>query len=135
MPRIPSRRKDNKSIVDRIGIGKSGEEEAVEFLKRKGYKILERNYRLPNFGEIDIIAKDKDVICFVEVKTRTGTSYGEPYEAVTKNKQFKLSMLALSYLKEKNLMQKRARFDIISISNAEIRLFINAFDLSARFTY
>lgn len=124
-----------KFTVDKIGIGKRGEEQAVQFLRRRGYKILERNYRLKEFGEIDIIAREKDTICFMEVKTRTTASFGEPYEAVNKNKQFKLSMLALAYLKAKNLMQKSARLDIISISNEGIQLFENAFSLSERFIY
>lgn len=121
--------------MNRISVGKHGENEAVKFLKQKGYRILERNYRLGKLGEIDIIAEDKAAICFIEVKARRGYSYGQPHEAVNKNKQFKLSYLALSYLKSKKLMQKRARFDIISISNREIRLFIDAFHLSEKFSY
>lgn len=121
--------------MDKVDVGRIGEEAAAKFLRRRGYKILERNYRLKKFGEIDIVAKEKDTICFIEVKTRTTTAFGEPYEAVNKNKQFKLSMLALSYLKAKNLMQKRARLDIISISNEGIQLFENAFSLSENFTY
>lgn len=118
-----------------IALGKVGEDEAANFLKKKGYKVLERNWRLPKFGEIDIIAKDKGIICFIEVKRRTSSLFGHPYEAVNKKKQFKLSSLALSYLKSKNLMQHRARFDIISISNDEISLFANAFSLSEKFLY
>lgn len=118
-----------------IVLGKTGEDEAVNFLKKKGYKILERNWRLERFGEIDIIAKDKSVFCFIEVKTRATSFFGQPYEAVDKNKQFKLSGLAISYLKSKNLMDSAARFDIVSICGKEISLFVDAFPLSDKFLY
>ncbi|MDP1852821.1 MAG: YraN family protein [Candidatus Omnitrophota bacterium] len=118
-----------------IALGKAGEDEAVNFLKKKGYKILERNWRLKRFGEIDIIAKDRNVFCFIEVKTRVTSFFGQPYEAVDKNKQFKLSVLAISYLKSKNLMDSAARFDIVSISGKKINLFTDAFPLSERFSY
>lgn len=118
-----------------IALGKSGENEAVDFLRKKGYRILERNWRLPKLGEIDIIAKDKDVICFVEVKTRKDSAHAEPYESVGRKKQFKLSCLALSFLKEKNLMHSPARLDIVSISDKGVCFFQNAFSLSEKFTY
>lgn len=118
-----------------IVLGRAGEGKAEKFLREKGYKILERNWRFAKFGEIDIIAKEKDTICFIEVKTRNDDKFGEPYESVDKRKQFKLSGLAIVYLKAKHLMHFPARFDIISISGDEIRLFANAFSLNEKFTY
>lgn len=67
-------------------LGKEGERLAKEFLKKKGYSILQEYYRTP-FGEIDIIAKEKDVLVFVEVKTRTDLTFGSPFEAVNQRKR------------------------------------------------
>ncbi len=69
-------------------MGRAGEKRAVVFLKKKGFKILKTNYKTV-FGEIDIIAQDKDTIVFIEVKTRTSDNYGVPSEAVDKRKQEK----------------------------------------------
>ena len=66
-------------------IGKSGEDRACRFLKRKGYKIVDRNY-FSRFGEIDIIAQNKEYLVFVEVKTRSNFFWGYPAEAVDKEK-------------------------------------------------
>lgn len=111
---------------------------AVEFLKKSGYKILARNYK--NYtGEIDIIARDKGTIVFVEVKTRTCEKCGFPAEAVRSFKQRQISRTAIMYLKENNLLQKNARFDIISVlclpQNERIDLIKNAFELNNRFLY
>ena len=78
--------------------GKAGEDLAVRYLKKKGYKVLEQNYTCP-VGEIDIIARDKKTIVFVEVKTRRSMSYGSARLAITPHKQRKISMTALYYLK------------------------------------
>lgn len=67
-------------------LGKEGERLAKEFLKKKGYSILPEYYRTP-FGDIDIIAKEKDVLVFVEVKTRTDLTFGSPFEAVNQRKR------------------------------------------------
>jgi len=95
-------------------LGRQGEEEAVNFLKKKGYKILERNFK-NKLGEIDIVAKDNNTLCFVEVKTRSNLRFGIPQEAVTFSKQRKLNKIALSYLKKYNLLNAPARFDIVSV--------------------
>mgnify|MGYP000085479978 CR=1 FL=1 len=94
-------------------IGDKGEELAVKFLKKKGYKIIKRNYRTPT-GEIDIIAKDGDKLVFVEVKTRTDSLFGHPVEAVDYRKQRKIKTAALHYLATQK-KEMPARFDIISI--------------------
>ncbi len=98
-----------------IKIGQEAEATAVSFLKKKGFKILYKNYRTP-VGEIDIIAKEKDTIVFIEVKARTSTYYGLPKEAVTAKKQQQIIKTALWYLKEKQLHNKsKIRFDVIAI--------------------
>jgi len=121
-----------------ILLGRSGEDLAVEFLKKSGYKILARNYR--NYtGEIDIIARDKEIIVFAEVKTRTSDKCGFPAEAVGSFKQRQISRTAVIYLKENNLLHKSARFDIISVlclpQNEKIDLIKNAFELDKKFIY
>lgn len=121
-----------------ILLGKSGEEAAVNLLKEKGYKIIARNYK-SKLGEIDIVAKDRDTLCFIEVKTRQNDSFGIPLESVAFRKQRQISKAALLFLKEKNLFQKKARFDVVSIINTQekprIELIKNAFDLDESFTY
>ena len=78
-------------------LGRVGEEKAAEFLTKKGYKILKTNYKT-HVGEIDVIAEDNKTIVFVEVKTRSGDSYGEPCEAVDFRKQEKYVKVATEYL-------------------------------------
>jgi putative endonuclease len=114
-----------------IELGRQGEEAAVEFLKSHGYKIVQRNYK-NKLGEMDIVAKDGKTLCFIEVKTRTNLNFGYPQEAVTRQKQKKLNRVALSYLKQYNLLNFPARFDIASVmfnnqNKAEIEIIKNAF--------
>ena len=119
--------------------GKTGEDVAVGFLKETGYKVLARNYKT-KFGEIDIIALDRNTLCFVEVKTRHNDKFGIPFEAVSQSKQRKISKVALMYLKENKLLDKKARFDVVSIKyltrgNPHPELVKNAFELDEKFVY
>ncbi|MCK9575544.1 MAG: YraN family protein [Clostridia bacterium] len=107
-------------------LGFSGESQAAKLLKTKKYKIIATNYVCP-IGEIDIIANDKNVIVFVEVKTRLTEKYGLPREAVTRFKQQKLKNLAKYYLKNHNLLDCPARFDVIEVFDGETNHIINAF--------
>lgn len=113
--------------------GEKGESQAVRYLKKNGYKILEQNYRTP-LGEIDIIAKEKDTIVFVEVKSRKSIRFGSPKWAVTAKKQRKISMVALYYLKTKKQTDAKARFDVVSVisnqDNPQIDVIKNAFELA-----
>ena len=95
-------------------LGKRGEKAAVSFLQKKGYQILEINYR-NRLGEIDIIARYQKTICFVEVKTRQSIHYGSPYEAVTKIKQRKIIKIAQYYLSQNNAIDVNIRFDVVAI--------------------
>lgn len=95
-------------------IGNIGEKFAASYLKKKGYKILEHNFRTI-FGEIDIVAKVKDIIAFVEVKSRATSSLGPPYLAITKLKERHIIKNALFYLKTHRLMDASWRIDIVSV--------------------
>ena len=114
-------------------IGKKGETVAVHYLKKQGYKIIEQNYR-SKAGEIDIIAREKKTLVFVEVKTRRSKTYGSPKWAVTPKKKKAISMAALYYLKMTNQAGADARFDVVSIlvqgEDTQIELVRNAFDLA-----
>jgi putative endonuclease len=103
-----------KRFFNHIYIGKHGERIAVRYLKFRRYKILETNFE-SRYGEIDIIAKDKDIIVFVEVKTRTNDDFGQPEAAVNKSKQDKIKLAAKFYINKKRLSNFNSRFDIISI--------------------
>ncbi len=113
--------------------GKESESVAVRYLKKNGYKILEQNYR-NKLGEIDIIAKDKKTLVFVEVKAARTDSFGNPKWSVTPKKQRKISMVALYYLKATKQNKVKARFDVVAISssqdNPRIELIKNAFELA-----
>lgn len=111
-------------------IGQIGEKTAADFLRRQGYTLLEQNYRTPA-AEIDIIAREGDCICFVEVKTRTSLKKGLPRESVHRPKQQKIISGATFYLKEKKISNQRLRFDVVDIiltrETPEITLIKNAF--------
>ena len=113
--------------------GKESESLAVRYLKKNGYKILEQNYR-NKLGEIDIIAKEKGTLVFVEVKARKTHVFGNPKWAVTPTKQRKISMVALYYLKATKQIHVKARFDVVALISAEdnpqIEIIKNAFELA-----
>ncbi len=117
----------------RKGVGRRGEDLAYEFLKKKGYEILARNFRSP-LGEIDIIAREGKTLAFIEVKTRLNADFGTAKWAVGPRKQRKLSMVALEYLKGSSASDQAARFDVVAIDfnqgQERVELFRNAFDLA-----
>jgi len=121
-----------------LHLGKKGEDIAAGFLTQSGYKILARNYK-SKLGEVDIVALDKDTVCFIEVKTRRTDRYGLPAEAVSSTKQRQISKTALVFLKENSLLEKKARFDVVSVicapESSQCDLLKNAFDLDAKFSY
>ena len=93
--------------------GDAGEDYAVRYLKKHGCKILERNYR-KKYGEIDIIAREKDCLLFVEVKTRHINSLTEPYQAVTYSKRRKIILTSEAYLSERK-ENAYCRFDVCEV--------------------
>ena len=121
-----------------LDLGAQGEAAAVSFLKENGYQIIARNYR-SKFGEIDIIALDKETICFVEVKTRKSLRFGLGQEAISAIKQRHIGRAALLYLKENNFFQRKARFDVVSViyreGTPQLTLIKSAFELDGRYSY
>ena len=95
--------------------GDAGEDLACQYLEKQGYEILERNKNYSKFCEIDIIAKEKNEIVFVEVKTRKCLTYGTPAEAVTKEKRRHIEKTAQYYLFTKQLEKQPVRFDVIEV--------------------
>ncbi|MCI5839901.1 MAG: YraN family protein [Peptoniphilaceae bacterium] len=107
--------------------GDKGEEKAVKYLIENKYIILDRNYS-SKYGEIDIICKKDNIICFVEVKTRKSLKYGYASESVNYKKQIRILNTAKIYCTEKNLYDNFFRFDVCEIySNGEINYIENAF--------
>ena len=124
--------------LNRKTLGSLGEAAAERFLLKKGYKILERNYRLRS-GEIDLIALDQNVMVFIEVKTKISRDFGKPVQAVTPHKQDQISRVAISYIQRKGWANKDCRFDVLSLEVSGEKAFVthykNAFPLSPRFRY
>jgi putative endonuclease len=121
---------------ENISLGRVAEDKAVEFLKSNGYKIIERNYK-NKLGEIDIVAKDRDTVCFVEVKCRSSNRFGLAVEAVSGAKQRQISRAALVFLKSRNLLDAKARFDVVALEGAagfdKINLIKSAFEWGGDF--
>ncbi len=114
---------------DNIEKGKRGEIIAKEYLISKGYNILDLNYRT-KIGEIDIIALDKNILVFVEVKTRTSLNFGYAYEAVNRKKQEKIIYCSQLYQNQKKLLCYQIRYDIIEVyltTNIKINHIENCF--------
>ncbi len=122
--------KDTKEITT----GEEGEKIAAAYLKKNGYRIIEINFRC-SIGEIDIVAKEKNDLVFVEVKTRKSTELGYPEQAVGIRKQKKMSQLALWYLQKRKITDTNARFDVVAVTltppKNEVKLIKNAFDFIA----
>jgi len=96
-------------------IGKYGEDIAKNFLIKKGFKILETNYRYSRVAEIDIIATKNDILHFVEVKTRTQEFFGKPLEAITPNKLKQIYSCAIQYLSSSKKTYSSYKIDAIGI--------------------
>lgn len=123
--------------------GERGEKLAAAHLRRQGYRILARRYR-PRVGrgEIDIVARDHDVLAFVEVKTRASEEFGRPVEAVDAAKRRHLRRAALDYLRRLGHPGLYFRFDVVEVvldesgkKARDIRLVRNVFDLGERYRY
>ncbi len=114
--------------------GKLGEKLAQDFLKKKGYTILETNYRCPRV-EIDIIARHEDCLVFVEVRTKTSSGFGSPEESITPIKIRHLERAAMYYLQNHTNLPELWRLDLVAIEldmnnkAKRIELIPNAFEI------
>ena len=122
MPRLSTRKS-----------GDEGEGIAKQHLVQLGLQIVETNYHYGKSGEIDIVARDGDVLVFCEVKMRTNDEYGDPEFAITRKKQLQIRRIAHAYLYERNIDDQECRFDVVAIKNydntpgPEINYIRNAF--------
>ncbi len=114
-----------------MSLGQKGERLAVKFLRKKGYRIKEKNFKT-GFGEIDVIAYDMDTLVFVEVKTRETLTFGQPFEAVNRSKIRKIAKVAMFYLSKLSEVPP-CRFDVVSIQykegSADCELIKDAFEV------
>ena len=118
-------------MSERQRLGQAGERAAAAFLERRGYRILDRNYRC-RYGEIDCVAVHRGTLVFLEIKTRSSLAYGPPHEAVDLRKRRRLTRIARHYARQKGLLDVPQRFDVVSVhwegGAPRIELFQNAFD-------
>ena len=114
-----------------LRVGMRGEEEAFFYLRKVGYTIVARNYRSPRYrGEIDLIGWEQDMLCFIEVKTRTSRDVKTPEAAVDQHKRREIAQVARDYLRR--VPSSQWRFDVVSVyydssnSRPQIEVFRNA---------
>jgi putative endonuclease len=121
-----------EKIIQSIDLCQFGEDEACKFLRKQKLKIRDRNYSVRG-GEIDIIAEDKNLVIFIEVKTRSDSKYAQPWENVRYKKIKNLKTAARQYIYERKLQGREFRFDVVSIvlndaMKADIEWIKQAFD-------
>lgn len=133
MPRAPQELykqmaevKNSARDAENKKLGREGEKQAVKYLKKNGYKILEKNHRT-RFGEVDVIARKGEVVAFIEVKTRLTDIFGSPSQAVTRERQFKYIQAAKFYFAgcETDCV---VRFDVIEIFRGNLNHIESAFE-------
>ena len=112
-PEEPGKKKDGKKEL-----GQAGEKMAEVFLRKQGYRILERNYQTP-YGEIDLIAREARETVFIEVRTRRGTDFGTPIESLTRNKISHWEKSAFAYLQKSGEFDQPIRFDFVGVDLSE----------------
>ena len=130
-----------EDIPDHLRTGRRGEEDAYFYLRKRGYTIIARNYRSPNHrGELDLVGWERDVLCFIEVKTRTTRDMKPAEAAVDRDKQRDLSLVARDFLRQMP-PSCRWRFDVLTVyyesgestggrGSTSFELFQNAFSVS-----
>lgn len=121
-----------------LELGMQGELAVSKYLEENGFEILDRNYRLRWYGEIDLIAQQGEVVCFIEIKTRT-TEYFATSQVITKTKQSKIIKTAQQYALKKSLTKKVLRFDVAIVTGKsnefQINYIPNAFTNASRYLY
>lgn len=123
-----------------LELGARGEKLAARFLRRHGFKVLYRNFRGRQGGEIDLVCRERDTLVFVEVKTRTRQDFGRPLDAVNRKKQKRISLGGLAWLRLLGNPDILFRFDVVEVTIADgaepgIELIRNAFQLPEPYLY
>ena len=119
--------------MDLANIGFEKEKSVADYLKKRGYKILELNWAAKT-GEIDIIAQHKKAVVFIEVKYRSSELFGMPQEFVVRQKQKKIIRTALIYIKQKQISSD-IRFDVVAVYRDNIELIESAFGYEGGWYY
>ena len=118
--------------TDRKMLGKASEDAAAKYLRKQGLRPISRNYTC-TFGEVDLIVREGDCLVFVEVRSSKDAAFAHPKYSVGPKKRRTLSKVALSYLKKHGLLNRPARFDVVTVvhegDNRSIEWTKNAFDL------
>lgn len=113
MSRTRAKPEPARWVADRLELGRRGERIAEDFLQDCGFTVLDRNWRCPS-GELDLVVLDGDEVVFVEVKTRTGESFGHPFEALTRAKLMRLRTLANAWC-DAHGGRRRFRVDAVAV--------------------
>lgn len=112
-------------------IGDKGEELAVRRLKRLGYRVIDRNFSVHNIGEIDVVARDGEYLCFVEVRFRSRRDFGTPAQTVNAEKQRRIIRAARIYMQNNGLLNALTRFDVAEVyGDGRVEIIKDAFWLS-----
>ena len=135
-----SRWRSRFSRSEHLALGRRGEKLAARYLRRQGFKVLYRNFRGRQGGEIDLVCRDRDVLVFVEVKTRTREDFGRPLDAVNRAKQRRISLGGLAWLRLLGDPDILFRFDVVEVVIDEngaprIELVRDAFPLAQPYLY
>jgi len=101
-------------VNEKEELGRRGEQAAAEYLASAGLRILDRNWRCAE-GEIDIVAAERQILVVCEVKTRSGTRYGTPLEAITRAKRMRLRRLAARWLAAHGVLFDEVRIDVVGL--------------------
>lgn len=117
-PRRLKRAKDRSELPEHLVTGSQGEQVALDYLRQKGWKLIDRNVRALG-GEIDLVMLDEGTIVFVEVKTWGSKTDEDPAEAVDLYKQRTLTRAGLAFLQKKRWLERPARFDVVSVRLSE----------------
>lgn len=126
------------SSESHIALGEWGEREAALHLRRRGWKILRKNFRAPGGGEVDLVCRDGETLVFAEVKTRRSEELGRPLDAVDQKKQKLIRRGALHWLRLLEMPDLTFRFDVIEVlanDPVEIRVIESAFTIPEPFRY
>lgn len=116
-------------------LGRHGERLAARHLQKLGYKVLYRNFRSGKAGEIDLVCRHGDVLVFVEVKTRSGETFGRPIAAVDHKKRRRIARGGMAWLRMLDLPDITFRFDVVEVVPPDIRVIENAFTLPSNYYY